>query len=63
LTQYEFQEVEPRMTVTHVGSNKDYSTNWDSIFSGKKPGKAAPAGKAGAVKKPAAKKKAAKGKR
>jgi hypothetical protein len=51
------------MTVTHVGSNKDYSTNWDSIFSGKKPGKASPAGKAGAVKKPAAKKKAAKGKR
>lgn len=51
------------MTVTHVGSNKKYSTNWDSIFGGKKPAKAAPAAKARATKKPAAKKKSGKGKR
>ena len=51
------------MTVTHVGSNKKYSTNWDSIFSGKKAGKAAQAAKARAVKKPASKKKSGKAKR
>lgn len=46
------------MTVTHVGSTRKYSSNWDSIFTGSKGRTKAAA--AGAVKKATPKKKSAK---
>ena len=48
------------MTVTHVGSTRQYASGWESIFGGGKK-TARPAAKAQASgKKPSAKKKAAK---
>jgi len=42
------------MTVTHVGSTKQYSQSWDNIFPGKpSKGKAATAKKAAPKSKPA----------
>ena len=46
------------MTVTHVGSTRKYSANWESIFTSSKGRTKAAA--AGAVKKAAPKKKSAK---